>query len=300
MGANVPVMSHASVTFAKSDPHNPSMYVGELGGYSFRLHHAAKGRRPIAWHFEVHVTGMILGSGEVELETMSEARSVATRFLATVDKSKTLVGDPGVIVGGMQQVVVGRIIGQSVRAAVEFVRRPAAEPFEPVDLDAGMPAPEPVTAEPVVVIACGAAKLDRPAVAAELYTSANFRLHLRAARALAAELGGRVLILSALHGLVDPAAELEPYDVKMGDSGSIPADVLAKQLAAIAPSSIHTLLPRAYANALRAAAGGVELVDLFAGAPGIGYQRGVSAKLLRRAVPEPAPVSVPEQLAFAI
>jgi hypothetical protein len=100
---------------------------------------------------------------------------------------------------------------------------------------------------------------------------------------VAARVGGRVLILSALHGLVDPAQLLEPYDVKMGDAGSIAVDVLADQLAAIAPSCIHSMLPRAYGTALDAAAelaGAGDLVDLFADAPGIGYQRAVSTSLI--------------------
>lgn len=38
---------------------------------------------------------------------------------------------------------------------------------------------------PVVVVACGAAKLDRRAPAAELYTSSHFGLMLRATRRVA-------------------------------------------------------------------------------------------------------------------
>lgn len=219
------------------------------------------------WELRVRLDGHLL-SVAILLPTLTEAKSVAARFAATI--------------GSKRHGKTGEIIHAELVSAVAFVRRPADElDVDPVDLD--VDAPEPIAA-PVVVIACGAKKLDRRAPAAELYTSANFRLHLRAAGALAADLGGRVLILSALHGLVDPAAELEPYNVKMGDAGSIAADVLANQLEAIAPSSIHALLPRAYASALDVAAelaGFGDLVDLFADAPGIGYQRAVSATLLR-------------------
>lgn len=154
--------------------------------------------------------------------------------------------------------------------------------------DAGHQAHQAATevARPVVVIACGATKLDTTAPAAELYTSAHFALMLRAARRVATQQAGRVLILSALHGLVELDTEIAPYDVKMGDPGSIAPDVLAHQVASIAPSSITTLLPLAYAAALDEAAelaGAPDLVDLFAEAPGIGYQRSVASRLLAAA-----------------
>ncbi len=137
--------------------------------------------------------------------------------------------------------------------------------------------------EPVVVVACGAAKLDPRAPAAELYTSSHFRLMLRAARRVAEQQAGRVLILSARHGLVGCHLMLDPYDVKMGATGTITPAEIAAQLAGIAPSSITTLLPRAYASALHAAAarvGAPEPVDLFADARGIGYQRRVASRLI--------------------
>lgn len=135
----------------------------------------------------------------------------------------------------------------------------------------------------LVVIACGAAKLDHPAQAAELYTSAHFKLMLKAARRLAEDHGGRVVIMSALHGLVELETVLAPYDLKMGETGSITVTTLAGQLKVIAPGSITTLLPHAYAAALDEAAelaGIGDLIDLFAEAPGIGYQRGVASRLL--------------------
>lgn len=129
--------------------------------------------------------------------------------------------------------------------------------------------------EPVVVIACGAAKLDRRAPAAELYTSPHFGLMLRAARRVAEQQAGCVLILSALHGLVECDMLLDPYDMKMGAAGAITP--------AVAPSAITTLLPRAYANALRTAAanaGAPAPTDLFGNARGIGYQRRVASRLI--------------------
>lgn len=68
----------------------------------------------------------------------------------------------------------------------------------------------------LVVIPCGSRKLQERAPAAQLYTGAYFRACLRYAELRAP----RVLILSALHGLVPLEAELEPYNLKMGAQGS--------------------------------------------------------------------------------
>lgn len=150
-------------------------------------------------------------------------------------------------------------------------------------VEAGDTAAEDQDAAPIVVIPCGAQKLDEPAPAGELYTSQHFQLVLRAARRVAEEQAGRVLILSARHGLVDPDAVLAPYDVKMGDPETITPAAIAGQLRAIRPTTITTLLPRAYGQALDEAAelaGAGDLIDLYADAPGIGYQRGVAARIL--------------------
>lgn len=249
-------MTGTAITFAKD---NRGMYAAEAAGYTFRLFN-----HDSAWFLFAKVTGEILGT-EVKLGTMAEAKAVAARFIDTV-ATTTVSGEPG-----------ETVVGQALFAAVKFVNTPVAEQAE-LELDVAAPA------EPVVVIACAAAKLATPAPAAELYTSANFTLMLRAARALADNQGGRVLILSALHGLLELDAVVEPYDVKMGDRGSIAVDVLAEQVAALNLGTVTTLLPHAYAARLDEAvalAGGGDLVDAFAEAPGIGYQRGVASAILR-------------------
>jgi hypothetical protein len=65
--------------------------------------------------------------------------------------------------------------------------------------------------KPLFVIACSGAKLDRAAPARELYTSQLFRK----ARAYAELHGADWLILSALHGVVEPDRVIEPYDQRM-------------------------------------------------------------------------------------
>lgn len=134
------------------------------------------------------------------------------------------------------------------------------------------------------VVPCGAAKLDRPAPAAQLYSSAHFQLTLAAARAAAGDDAG-VRILSAQHGLVALDDVLAPYDVTMTDAGSVTTGELQDQLHELGVSadvSVITLLPKAYRARLTPAvlALGGRVVDLYADAPGIGYQRRVASQLL--------------------
>ncbi|MEU9141695.1 DUF6884 domain-containing protein [Streptomyces sp. NPDC048404] len=82
--------------------------------------------------------------------------------------------------------------------------------------------------QPLVIIPCGAAKLDHEAPAAELYTGSYHQACARAAAALTAN-GGTVLILSALHGLVPLDRVLAPYDMRMGAAGSVTPALLREQ-----------------------------------------------------------------------
>jgi hypothetical protein len=149
----------------------------------------------------------------------------------------------------------------------------------------------------LIVVACGATKLDHPAPAEKLYRSRHFALMLAAARSEAADTmrvcGGTasVAILSALHGLVNPATVLEPYNLKMGQPGSITALQVAAQLSHAPPDEIVALLPAAYLRVLTEAAttlneaglADIAVFNAFENAPGIGYQRGVASSLLRTA-----------------
>lgn len=67
--------------------------------------------------------------------------------------------------------------------------------------------------KPVYLIACSAAKLDREAPAAQLYTGQAFKLAMAAAERAGAE----VLILSALHGVIEPLDWVKPYNRAMHD-----------------------------------------------------------------------------------
>nr|WP_277924495.1 DUF6884 domain-containing protein [Sphingomonas sp. CROZ-RG-20F-R02-07] len=68
-------------------------------------------------------------------------------------------------------------------------------------------------APPIYLVACVSQKLDRRAPAAELYRSDWFRK----ARTYVEETGERWYVLSAAHGLVEPAKRLSPYDVTLRD-----------------------------------------------------------------------------------
>lgn len=99
----------------------------------------------------------------------------------------------------------------------------------------------------LVVIPCGAKKLDHPAHARDLYTGGGFRLSLKAAEALKRNF----LILSAKYGLIGPFQTLAPYDLKMGDRGSVGSLVVmrqAQELGVLNEHDVTLLLPKAYAR----------------------------------------------------
>lgn len=143
------------------------------------------------------------------------------------------------------------------------------------------------------VVPCGAAKQGSAAPARDLYTGSLFRHQLAAAEgeaaATARDLGvdTEVLILSALHGLVQLDEVIEPYDVKIGDPGSITVRQVVDQLDDLCfeyGDQIYAMLPKAYLRVLSAAAeeaACIAVQDVYEAAPGIGYQRGVASSLVR-------------------
>ena len=66
---------------------------------------------------------------------------------------------------------------------------------------------------PIYLVACVSQKLDRRAPAADLYRSDWFRK----VRTYVEEAGERWYVLSAAHGLVEPAKRLSPYDTTLRD-----------------------------------------------------------------------------------
>jgi hypothetical protein len=132
------------------------------------------------------------------------------------------------------------------------------------------------------VIPCGAAKADQPTAARDLYTGSMFRHTLAAAEANAAGEDARILILSALHGLVELDVVLAPYEQRMDQPGSITPAELAGQAAALGidwGSEVYGYLPSAYRNRLDQALKTMDvyLQDIYEATGGIGDQRHVNA-----------------------
>ncbi|MEU0237638.1 DUF6884 domain-containing protein [Nocardiopsis sp. NPDC006198] len=105
----------------------------------------------------------------------------------------------------------------------------------------------------MVIIPCSADKAARPAPAAELYTGSYHRLARAAAETLTAT-GGRILILSGLHGLLTPDRVIAPYDHRMGQPGSVTPSQLRSQageLGVADADEVVVLAGRAYAEAVQ-------------------------------------------------
>lgn len=83
------------------------------------------------------------------------------------------------------------------------------------------------TSNPLVVIPCGSTKAKTEAPAARLYRGTYFRLGLRAALALTGP--DSIRILSARHGLLALHTMVEPYELRLGQPGSITAAELRAQ-----------------------------------------------------------------------
>lgn len=80
----------------------------------------------------------------------------------------------------------------------------------------------------LIVVPCGARKLDHRARAAEMYIGSYHRACRRAAEALRPD---RLVILSARYGLLDLDDEIEPYDTPHGAAGTVTARLLRDQAA---------------------------------------------------------------------
>lgn len=81
----------------------------------------------------------------------------------------------------------------------------------------------------IVVVSCGASKLDRPAPAGHLYTGSYARQALTWARSV--EPTSHIFILSALYGLVPHDRVISPYERRMSDADAITVPELRMQAA---------------------------------------------------------------------
>lgn len=104
--------------------------------------------------------------------------------------------------------------------------------------------------DPIIVIPCGKKKLDHAAPAGDLYIGSQHRLARQAADRLAFNNFGRVVILSAKHGLLDLDTVIEPYDLTVGDEGAVDKGYVARQLIAMDARNIIALTPKGYTDLL--------------------------------------------------
>ncbi|MFT7022430.1 MAG: hypothetical protein ACJA07_001514 [Rhodococcus sp. (in: high G+C Gram-positive bacteria)] len=136
---------------------------------------------------------------------------------------------------------------------------------------------------PLVVIGCGAAKAASPQRAADLYTGSYFKLALRAARAHVPD--DRIRILSAKHGFLPLHRLVDPYDVRIGDSGSIAPSELkaqAKRCGLRDCGEVTVLAGRAYSDLARGV--WAHARTPLKGTRGIGEQRHILARMAARGV----------------
>ena len=147
--------------------------------------------------------------------------------------------------------------------------------------------------ERVVIIPCSNRKTQPPAgqlrlPARELYAAGSY--HRAAARAAAALTqngrAGRVLILSALHGLVDPEQLLVPYDVRVGDPNTVTAATLREQAHdfRLEEADVTMLGGRAYVQLIRQAL--PDVATPLAGTCGIGEQLARLSQIAKSNSPE--------------
>ncbi|MGP3950823.1 DUF6884 domain-containing protein [Streptomyces sp. 7N604] len=136
----------------------------------------------------------------------------------------------------------------------------------------------------VVIVACGGRKSTskQPIPAGQMYTG-SYHLALRRAADALTHGGrtGRVFILSALHGLLALEDPITPYDLRMGDEGSVTSGQLRQQAIdlGVIGAEATVLGPRAYVEASRTV--WPDLTAPLEGSRGIGEQLGRLADIYR-------------------
>ncbi|MEU8544529.1 DUF6884 domain-containing protein [Streptomyces sp. NPDC048717] len=123
-----------------------------------------------------------------------------------------------------------------------------------------------------IVVGCGKSKQDRRVTAGEMYVG-TFHGSCRLAAEALLRGGGRLYILSAAHGILDLSTEIDPYDITVGDAGSVSADFVQAQVRArgIEPAEVTVLAGSKYVALARQA--WPNLQAPLAGAGGIGEMK---------------------------
>ncbi|MFZ4266581.1 DUF6884 domain-containing protein [Streptomyces arboris] len=105
---------------------------------------------------------------------------------------------------------------------------------------------------PLVVIPCASRKLTVPAPAGDLYQGSYHRACRQTADALTAT-GGTTVILSGLHGLLPLDRITAPYEMRMGDHGSVTPEQLRDQAQELGLADAPTVVVLAGAQYVTAA-----------------------------------------------
>jgi hypothetical protein len=135
--------------------------------------------------------------------------------------------------------------------------------------------------QPLVIVACGSRKTQLPqAPAGQLYIGGYHVACRRAAAVLTTP--DRILILSALHGLLPLDRVIAPYELRMGQPGSVTPDVLrrqAAQLQLVDEARVIVLAGAAYTAAARQV--WPHATAPLAGVGGLGHQLARLARIAR-------------------
>lgn len=79
----------------------------------------------------------------------------------------------------------------------------------------------------IVIISCGKAKQNKPCCAKDMYIGAYHRLLQQYALSICCE--NDIYILSAKYGILSLSDIIEPYELRMGQNGSIDEDAIRMQ-----------------------------------------------------------------------
>lgn len=79
----------------------------------------------------------------------------------------------------------------------------------------------------IILVTCGKSKATRPCAAKDLYIGNAFRSNWRWAASVFPE--NQIFIISAKFGLLRSSQIIPPYDLKMGDQGSVSSSLIQSQ-----------------------------------------------------------------------
>ncbi|MFD8664860.1 DUF6884 domain-containing protein [Streptomyces microflavus] len=153
--------------------------------------------------------------------------------------------------------------------------------------------PAPTVRPRVIIVSCGGRKstTEQPVPAGQMYCGSYHLALRRAADAISSQdQTARVLILSSRYGILNLDDLISPYDLRMGEEGSVTSEQLRQQAGDLGILNAHVTVlgPRAYEEASRTV--WPELTAPLAGARGIGEQLAKLADIYtpgRRLSPEP-------------